>query len=185
MFLAGEVEYSIGSPGSGNIWLSGIDQGGAVLTENSYVGQDVAYMPTALCAGESGSFYVASDAHLLGMGRIPVIQKYELLTVGVQQLDEEVPTEFSLCQNYPNPFNPVTTIRFAIPNEGERAGTLHATSLQVFDVLGRTIATLVDEVKAPGNYSVRWDASGAASGVYFYRLMVGEKCEVRKMVVMK
>jgi len=62
---------------------------------------------------------------------------------------------------------------------------LHATSLQVFDVLGRKVATLVDEVKPPGNYSVRWDASGAASGVYFCRLMVGEKSAVRKMVVMK
>jgi photosystem II stability/assembly factor-like uncharacterized protein len=95
------------------------------------------------------------------------------------------PAEFGLMQNYPNPFNPATTIRFTIAGQGDHTGTLHATSLQVFDVRGRQVATLVDEAKAPGQYAVRWDASGAASGVYFYRLMVGERSVVRKMVVTK
>ena len=87
-----------------------------------------------------------------------------------------LPTEFALEQNYPNPFNPSTTIQFAIP-----VGTYGRTSLRVYDVLGREVATLVNEVKQPGTYTVQFDArlrsknsggqvSGLTSGVYFYRL---------------
>jgi hypothetical protein len=80
------------------------------------------------------------------------------------------PESFSLKQNYPNPFNPTTAITFTIPHLGDPVGTLHATSLQVFDLLGREVATLVNEVKEPGTYTVQWDATGLASGVYMYRL---------------
>ncbi|HXG00186.1 MAG TPA: T9SS type A sorting domain-containing protein, partial [Bacteroidota bacterium] len=77
----------------------------------------------------------------------------------------EVPEHFELEQNYPNPFNPSTTIGFTIQVSG-------FTSLKVYDVLGREVATLVDEVKQPGSYEVTWNANGVASGVYFYRLLV-------------
>jgi hypothetical protein len=58
-------------------------------------------------------------------------------------------------------------------------------TLKVFDILGREVATLVNEVKSPGTYTVQWDASGVASGVYFYRLKAGAFVETRKMCVMK
>jgi hypothetical protein len=78
-----------------------------------------------------------------------------------------IPARFALQQNYPNPFNPTTQIPYEIP-----VGTRHAVSLRVYDVLGREVATLVDEVKQPGTYAVKFDGSGLASGVYFYRLSV-------------
>ncbi len=81
--------------------------------------------------------------------------------------DENAPREFSLSQNYPNPFNPTTNLSFVI-------GHSSFVSLKVFDVLGRKVATLVNEVKEPGEYAVQFDASSAlpgASGVYFYRLV--------------
>ena len=82
---------------------------------------------------------------------------------------------------YPNPFNPTTTIKFTIP-----VGTGHAPSLlKVFDVLGREVATLVNEVKEPGTYTVQWDGSGVASGVYFYRLDAGAFTQTKRLVLMK
>ncbi len=92
----------------------------------------------------------------------------------------DLPTEFALSQNYPNPFNPSTRIDYAVP-----AGSRPMVSLQVFDLLGRQVATLVNEVKEPGRYSVVWSAAGVASGVYYYRLNAGEFQSIRKMVVLK
>jgi hypothetical protein len=76
---------------------------------------------------------------------------------------EDLPRRFALQQNYPNPFNPSTAISFSLPSAG------HAR-LRVFDVLGREIATLVDGDLTSGPHQIEWNASGLASGVYFYRL---------------
>jgi hypothetical protein len=83
-----------------------------------------------------------------------------------------VPREYSLGQNYPNPFNPRTHVHFSIANSG-------FVTLKVYDVLGREVATLVNETKVPGEYSVGWDASQMTSGVYFYHLDVREAGEMR------
>jgi type 1 fimbria pilin len=76
---------------------------------------------------------------------------------------EQVPLQFSLDQNYPNPFNPSTTITYRIASPS-------FVSLEVLDVIGNTVARLVDEQKVPGEYSLNFDARGLASGVYFYRI---------------
>jgi hypothetical protein len=88
------------------------------------------------------------------------------------------PTAFRLYQNYPNPFNPVTNFKFTIVNS-------QLTILKVYDVLGREVATLVNEVKQPGAYAVQWDASGVASGVYFYRLQAGGFVQTKKLLLLK
>jgi hypothetical protein len=90
------------------------------------------------------------------------------------------PTAYELEQNYPNPFNPTTKIRYTIP-----VGTRHAVSLRVYDVLGREVTTLVNEVKQPGVYAVQWNAGAVASGVYFYRLSAGGFVATKKMLVLK
>ena len=91
---------------------------------------------------------------------------------------KEAPEGFELRQNYPNPFNPTTNVRFEV-------GGLGFVSLKVFDLLGREVATLVNEVKQPGEYAIQWDADGFASGVYLYRLRVGSFVETRKLVVQR
>jgi hypothetical protein len=88
------------------------------------------------------------------------------------------PAEFSLSQNYPNPFNPTTNIKFSLPKAG-------IVKLVVFDVLGREVATLVNEFKGVGQYVVDFDASSLASGVYFYKIETGDFKDVKKMLLVK
>jgi hypothetical protein len=97
-----------------------------------------------------------------------------------------LPGAFALHQNYPNPFNPATVIRFSVRQHVRQDGILsYKVSLRVYNMLGQLVATLVDEVKAPGEYSVRWNASNAPSGMYIYRLEAGAFTEVKKMILMK
>lgn len=99
---------------------------------------------------------------------------------GVELISSEIPVKFSLSQNYPNPFNPKTKIRFEISS----SSSAH-TYLSVYDMLGREIATLVNEELEPGTYEVNWNASDFPSGVYFYSLSAGEFSETRKMILLK
>ncbi|MBI5474184.1 MAG: T9SS type A sorting domain-containing protein [Ignavibacteriae bacterium] len=100
---------------------------------------------------------------------------------------ESAPTHFSLSQNYPNPFNPTTRIKFQIPpKESPQGGTsFEFVSLKIYDVLGREVATLVDGVMTAGEHEVQLNASNFASGVYTYRLTVGDNVATRKLIVAK
>lgn len=89
-----------------------------------------------------------------------------------------VPSEFSLEQNYPNPFNPVTTINYHVANDAQ-------VNLTVYDMTGRKISELVNSYAAAGSYSVRFDATNLASGVYFYQISAGSYRAVNKMILMK
>jgi len=91
---------------------------------------------------------------------------------------KQLPTVFSLDQNYPNPFNPSTQIEFAMPKESR-------VRLEVYNMLGQKIATLVDEVKTAGYHAVRFDATGLASGLYFYKLSTNEVSFLKKMMLLK
>lgn len=93
-------------------------------------------------------------------------------------LTESVPTQFFLNQNYPNPFNPSTVIRYQLPEAAP-------VRLSLYDLLGREVAVLVNEQKSAGNYEIRFDGTGVASGIYMYRLIAGTYVESRKMVLMK
>jgi predicted extracellular nuclease len=87
-------------------------------------------------------------------------------------------SEYQLYQNYPNPFNPTTTINFTIPATSN-------VSLKVFNILGKEVATLVNETKSAGNYSINFDASGLSSGVYFYQLTTDNFTSMKKFTLMK
>ncbi len=89
-----------------------------------------------------------------------------------------LPTEFRLEQNFPNPFNPTTTIQYSLPQRSN-------VTLKVYDVLGNEVATLVNEEKGRGIYSVNFDASQLASGIYFYHLQAGFYVQTRKMILIK
>jgi hypothetical protein len=116
-----------------------------------------------------------------------VVSSVEIL-IDPNDIDEDIlPSEYSLFQNYPNPFNPTTNINYSIPVAGY-------VSLKVFDLLGREVATLVNEYKQPGIYNSKFSilnlpagrqGSQFASGVYIYILKAGNFVQVRKMVLMK
>ena len=96
---------------------------------------------------------------------------------------QNVPVGFELYDNYPNPFNPTTKIQFSIADR-------QLTIVKVYDVLGREVVTLVNEVKEPGTYTVEFSAKGGdgsnlASGVYFYRLQAGSFVETKKLLLLK
>jgi len=90
----------------------------------------------------------------------------------------EIPKEYSLSQNYPNPFNPKTIINYQLPMNSN-------VKLVIFDVLGKVVATLVNEQQTPGTYEVEWDAANYSSGLYFYKLECDGFSDVKKMLIIK
>ena len=113
-------------------------------------------------------------------------------SVDVAQNIEEIPSRFALEQNYPNPFNPSTTIKYSIPVVDTRRGVSSHVTLKVYDILGQKIITLVNKEQQPGNYEVHFDASTSSatasaltSGVYFYKIQIGNFVESRKMILIR
>ncbi len=96
----------------------------------------------------------------------------------VEENEKIIPSTFELFQNYPNPFNPTTVINYQLP-------TNSTVTLKVYDLLGSEVATLVNEVKNRGNYSVAFNSSNLSTGVYFYRLETETFSMTKKMIVMK
>lgn len=88
------------------------------------------------------------------------------------------PVDFIMNQNYPNPFNPSTTIGFVIPRASD-------VQLEVFNMLGQKVATLVSEMFQAGEHKVRWDAAGLSSGIYFYRLKAGSFSYSKKLILLR
>jgi secreted PhoX family phosphatase len=97
---------------------------------------------------------------------------------GIENQGGSIPNKFELSQNYPNPFNPSTTIKFSVPKDGN-------LSIKVYDAKGQLVKTLVDQRIIVGNYSVDFDASGLASGVYFYTLETPDFRQSKKMIFVK
>ena len=104
-------------------------------------------------------------------------------TTGFDDYGEILPYKFELSQNYPNPFNPVTTISYSLPRRSE-------VSIDIFNILGQKIITLVNETKPAGDYQINWsgnDSNGqkVSTGIYFYRFQAGNYVETKKMILLK
>jgi hypothetical protein len=135
---------------------------------------------TAPTAG--GVFYhmtkSRTGATIWGVRSLGGISRYGTVISGVTPISVETPSSYSVSQNYPNPFNPTTKINFALPKSG-------LVTLKVYDMLGKEVATLVNEVKNVGTYSVDFNASALSSGIYFYKVNVNGFSEVKKMMLIK
>jgi hypothetical protein len=94
------------------------------------------------------------------------------------EIEITAPNNFALFQNYPNPFNPTTNISYQLPVTGN-------VTLKIYDMLGREVATLVNEVKEPGTYELKWNAANIPSGIYLYKLSAGNFAQTRKLVLLK
>lgn len=108
------------------------------------------------------------------------------MTIGIQNINGEIPKEFNLYQNYPNPFNPLTKIKYDLPKNSN-------VTIVVYDLLGREVTKLVNnEFKTAGRYEINWNAVNYASGVYIYRIHVRQAgsstvdyVSTKKMVLVK
>ncbi|HXG00823.1 MAG TPA: T9SS type A sorting domain-containing protein [Bacteroidota bacterium] len=101
-----------------------------------------------------------------------------ITSVGELEHSSIVPDRFALNQNYPNPFNPTTTIQFALPSASH-------VRLEVFNLLGQRVETLVNGFKEAGTYTLQFDASDLPTGIYFYRLQAGQFVQTRKMILVR
>ena len=102
----------------------------------------------------------------------------QLYSVEVPIDHEVIPKSFTLHQNYPNPFNPITTLRYDLPQESD-------VTLTIYDITGRMVQTLVNELQQSGMKKVIWNASDVSSGVYIYRIQAGNFTQTRKMILLK
>jgi len=103
---------------------------------------------------------------------------YPSIPTSVEEEESLNPKEFLLYQNYPNPFNPVTNISYQIPERSQ-------VSLKIYDMLGKEITVLLNEIKEPGFYETQWDASKLSSGLYFYKLQANGFSQIKKLMVLK
>lgn len=130
---------------------------------------------------EEGSIYIKVKSNSTGLVVADAIRLiYNGPVTGIE--NELVPAKFILSQNYPNPFNPTTTIKYSLP---VRAENLQPVQLVVYDILGKQVATLVNENKSRGEYEVIFDASHLASGTYIYTLRVDNNLLSKKMLLLK
>ena len=175
-------------PGTGGIYVaagSGLDfflpRGTNIYrSTDSGVTWDLSFAASSSFAAFRGVNFYVSGSTLTGWatGQLGGIAAFNGTLTDVRQEGGEAPSTFMLSQNYPNPFNPSTTIRYSIP-----AGTNGLATLRVYDLLGREVATLVNEAAQPGTYETQWDASSVASGVYLYKLAAGQFTETKKLVL--
>jgi hypothetical protein len=96
----------------------------------------------------------------------------------IQESENKIPVKFTLYQNYPNPFNPTTNIRWSIPESGK-------VKIIIYNLLGKEIATPVNEKLNAGTYEFVWDASEYSSGIYIYRIITDNFADTKKMVLVK
>ena len=165
-----------GIAGTGSEWW--------VATQNTtvhYSSNNGAAWSTAYTAPD-GVFYHITKARtgntLWAVRNNGKISRYGTPISGITVVSNEIPSSYSVSQNYPNPFNPTTKINFALPKSG-------LVSMKVYDILGKEVATLVNEVKNAGSYTVDFNASSLTSGMYFYKVSVNGFSEVKKMMLIK
>jgi hypothetical protein len=175
-YIVAGYTLSFGAGGD-DVWLVKTDVNGNQTWSATYGGSasDVAY---SIKKAYDGGYIITGHTLSYGAG----VHDVWLIRIAPEVMaaheTQGVPKEYCLLQNYPNPFNPSTTIGYRIQERG-------FVSLRVFDLLGREVATLVNELKQPGTYAVQWDASGVASGVYLYRLRSEGFIQTRRLLLVR
>jgi hypothetical protein len=106
------------------------------------------------------------------------ITRCTCMVSGINKISENIPSAYSLKQNFPNPFNPQTSIDFDIPKRTH-------VKLNIYDITGKYVTTLVDYEYGSGSYRISWDASSLSSGVYFYSLQTTEYTMTKRMILLK
>jgi hypothetical protein len=165
-----------GIVGASNSWWVSLQTTAIHTSSNNGTNWSLAYTAPA------GNFYhiakSRTGATIWGIRSNGGISRYGQPIIGINPISTETPSNYSVSQNYPNPFNPTTKINFALPKSG-------LVTLKVYDITGKEVATLVNEVKNVGTYSVDFDGANLSSGMYFYKISVNGFSEVKKMSLIK
>jgi Tol biopolymer transport system component len=137
---------------------------------------------------QPGRLILSASEDIRAKNRICIMQSEEMpppppVSENMSENNEAVPTQCELIQNYPNPFNPVTTMSYTIPIKSD-------VQLEIYNVLGSLVKTLVDEIQDPGRYSLVWDGTDnsgtpVSSGMYFYRLTNGNYSRAQKALLIR
>lgn len=174
--LSGFV-FAISIDSSTNKWLGSPGGGLSKFNQDSILAN---FTPENSPLPSYGVNSIATDIYQnIWIGTDEGIAVYnETGVIGLNTSSQELPKEFELFQNHPNPFNPTTKINFEIPKQA-------FVVLKIYDITGREIKRLLNESKTPGQYSVTFDGSGLASGVYFYRLEAGDFIQTKRMLLVK
>ena len=185
---------------TGNVYVTGVSQGTGVFDDMATIGYNSSGVQqwliryngpgneydsgNSMAIDNTGNVFVAGGSDN-SLNTDFIIIKYNS-TIGIKPISTEIPDKFSLSQNYPNPFNPSTKIRFSLPSpQGEGLGV----RVTIYDILGREVITLVNELLQPGTYEVEWDATKYSSGIYFYTLTTNDPSAPlrinKKMILVK
>ncbi len=193
--LVWEAPGDDGADGTASAYDLRYSTDSVLLVNNFELANSVIGMPSPSPAGQQDSFtvsdleggstyyFVLKTIDEVGnVSDISNIVKFVGLALGYND-DEVLPMDISLSQNYPNPFNPSTTIEYSVPINSH-------VRLTIYNIQGRTIATLVDGIKLQGQYEQTWNGtnelgSQVASGIYFYRLETSLNTKTKKMVLLK
>ena len=151
---------------------AGFSQSGLLPASGFFSNSNVSIV---FSAGETIVGEFGNESISLAVVSIPDLSLIPTSNEGI----EDLPKEFGLSQNYPNPFNPSTTINYALPKASD-------VSIDVFDILGKKVASLVNQRKTAGNHTVQFQAANLSSGVYFYTLRVGGRVlKSKRMLLIK
>ncbi len=167
-----------GIDGAGSDWWALRSDANVYRSTNAGTSWTTAYTVTAAVFQDIDFKVVSGCPTGWVVGNGGAIAKMSVTGVGISLGSSEVPSSYSLKQNYPNPFNPTTNINFSIPRSG-------LVTLKVYDMVGREVASLVNEVKNAGSYIVGFNASNLPSGAYFYRVSAGDFVDTKKMLLIK
>jgi hypothetical protein len=169
----------------GNGLASGIFSTGASASSYTQFTAPITYITSGVPDSAWIEILIASPSGTAQPGSTFKIDdlSFGTATTGIRESNSSSPAVFALSQNYPNPFNPSTKISYQLPTEG-------LVHLEVYDIMGRTLTTLVNEEKPAGQFTATFDASQLPSGIYFYRLHVTARngrsfSQTNKMILMK
>lgn len=194
VILEGEPHAHVGSNDSLGIVLNDVSKWKYIssgIGETDAQGDLVSFYGAGPFTINSGDTLQLGFAMVAGTGLPALISnaeqailKWQEITGNTSDVTEPatVVSSYTLYQNYPNPFNPVTNIKYTLPTSGLKAIPVR---LAVYDILGREVRILVNKNQAPGTYTLTFDGSNLASGMYFYRLVAGEKVISKKMILLK
>lgn len=171
----------VGGATTYGVQVSGTPNFTTTLVNASNLATSTYTVPGGILANNVTYFWRATAANGLGTSPFSLVRFFTTGLVGIIN-NQQIPLSFKLYQNYPNPFNPATTIKFDLPANNNSGAKLNFT---IYDIEGKTVASLLNQDYAAGQWEIFFNASDYPSGVYFYKLTAGNYTAVNKMMLIK